>query len=241
MYTQEQYDSLPDWMQKDLVKDGEVYKHAGFMKVKQTADNLDGEKRTLAEKLAAFEAAEAAKIAEAEKKAYEKAKAEGNKEELERILNQKIEDADRRANESEAKFKERMQNLANKQRDALTQELANKFAVKGAENAYKKLIASLVSVDPETDSLTFFDDAGSATSLDRAGFEEFLKTHPDLEHLTKADIHTNGGGKANGSGNNSSSAVKNPWKRETLNLTEQARILRESPQLASTLKSQAEA
>ena len=55
MYTQEQFDSLPDWMQKDLIKDGDVYKHAGFVKVKQTADNLDREKKTIAERLAEFE------------------------------------------------------------------------------------------------------------------------------------------------------------------------------------------
>lgn len=240
MYTQEQFDSLPDWMQKDLIKDGDVYKHAGFVKVKQTADNLDKEKKTITERLAEFERLEAEKIAEAERKAYEKAKAEGNKDELERILNQKIEDVERRANESEAKFKERMQALASRQREALAQEFTAKFAKAGAEKAYKKLIADFIAVDPETDAVTFFDDGGSATSLDRAGFEKFLAGHQDLSHLTKAEVSTAGGGLVNGS-QQSSSAVRNPWKRETLNLTEQARILRENPNLAATLKSQAEA
>jgi len=32
---------------------------------------------------------------------------------------------------------------------------------------------------------------------------------------------------------------KNPWAKETLNLTEQARILKEDPQLAAKLKSEA--
>lgn len=35
------------------------------------------------------------------------------------------------------------------------------------------------------------------------------------------------------------SAATNPWKKETLNLTEQARILREDPQLAESLKAAA--
>ena len=34
-------------------------------------------------------------------------------------------------------------------------------------------------------------------------------------------------------------AEKNPWAKETLNLTEQARILTENPNLAATLKAQA--
>lgn len=240
MYTQEQYDSLPEWMQKDLIKDGDVYKHAGLVKVKQTADNLDKERKALSDRLAELEHAKALELEDAERKAYEKYLKEGNTKELEKLLQQKIEDTERRANESEAKFKERMQALATKQRNALAQELTAKFAKAGAEKAYKKLIADLIAVDPETDAVTFFDDSGSATSLDRAGFEKFLADHQDLAHLTKAEVTTVGGGNVNGS-QQSSSAVKNPWKRETLNLTEQARILRDNPNLAATLKSQAEA
>jgi len=67
MYTQEQYDSLPEWMQKDLVKDGDVYKHAGFLKVKKTADTNDEEKRKLAEELNQYKLAEQNRLEEAER------------------------------------------------------------------------------------------------------------------------------------------------------------------------------
>ena len=47
------------------------------------------------------------------------------------------------------------------------------------------------------------------------------------------------GSGANGSGNGSSGAIRNPWKADTLNLTEQARLNREEPELAARLKSEA--
>lgn len=46
-----------------------------------------------------------------------------------------------------------------------------------------------------------------------------------------------------GDGTKSSTAptpsIKNPWKKETFNLTEQMRILRENPPLAARLKAEA--
>lgn len=49
------------------------------------------------------------------------------------------------------------------------------------------------------------------------------------------------GGGANGSGRGSGGAVKNPWKKETFNLTEQGRLIRENPDLAQRLRAEANA
>jgi len=51
-------------------------------------------------------------------------------------------------------------------------------------------------------------------------------------------INKSTGGGAKG-GSSSKGATGNPWAKETLNLTEQARILKENPTLAETLKAQA--
>jgi hypothetical protein len=218
MYTQEQFDSLPEWMQKDLVKDGDVYKHAGFLKVKKTADSNDEEKRKIAEELAQYKAAEATRKAEAEREGYERAKKDGNVEELEKRFMQQIDDAKRRADESEKQFKERMAKLAQKEQRALAVQIAAKYAID--EDSQDLLVDALmrqIQVDVESDTTVFLDATGSALSVDRTGFEaEFLKT-PRYQRLLKADVTTTGGGKTNG--NNRDSASKKPEE-----YTEQERV-----------------
>lgn len=218
MYTQEQYDALPEWMQKDLVKDGDVYKHAGLLKVKQTADSLNGEKQALANQLAEFQANEAARIAEAERKAYEKAKKEGNVDELEKQFRQQIEDAKRRADETAAQFKERMAKLAMKEQKALAVQIAAKYAVdEHSQDLLTDLLIRQIQVDVESDQVVFLDANGSALSVDRAGFEAELLSTPRYQRLLKADVTTVGGGKA--TGNNGGSASKKPEE-----YTEQERV-----------------
>lgn len=209
MYNQEQYDSLPEWMQKDLVKDGDVYKHAGLVTVKKTADALNADKQALAEQLAQYKASEAAKIAEAEQRAYEKAKKDGNVDELEKRLKQQVDDAQRRADETAAQFKDRMAKLAMKEQKALAAQIAAKYAVdEQSQDLLTELLTRQIQVDVETDQVVFLDANGSALSVDRAGFEaELLKT-ARYQRLLKADVTTTGGGKANG--NNGGSASKKP-------------------------------
>lgn len=51
-------------------------------------------------------------------------------------------------------------------------------------------------------------------------------------------VNTSGGGAEGGSAS-VPTGIKNPWKKETFNLTKQAEIARDDPQLAATLKAQA--
>ena len=227
MYNQEQYDSLPDWMQKDLVKDGDVYKHAGLVTVKKTADALNADKQALAEQLAQYKASEAAKIAEAEQRAYEKAKKDGNVDELEKRLKQQVDDAQRRADETAAQFKDRMAKLAMKEQKALAAQIAAKYAVdEQSQDLLTELLTRQIQVDVETDQVVFLDANGSALSVDRAGFEaELLKT-ARYQRLLKADVTTTGGGKANG--NNGGSASKKP---EEYNEQERVNLFKTNPTL----------
>lgn len=231
MYTQEQFDSLPDWMQKDLVKDGEVYKHAGLVKVKQTADSLNYEKQAIADKLARYEAEEAERMAEAERRAYEKAKKEGNVDELEKRLKQQVDDAQRRADETAVQFKDRMAKLAMKEQKALAAQIAAKYAVdEQSQDLLTELLTRQIQVDVETDQIIFLDASGSALSVDRAGFEaELLKT-PRYQRLLKADVTTIGGGKANG--NNGGSASKKP---EEYTEQERTQLFKTNPSLFNQL------
>lgn len=49
------------------------------------------------------------------------------------------------------------------------------------------------------------------------------------------------GSGASGARNNAGAPVKNPWKKETFNLTEQGRIFKENPELAARLEKEAKA
>lgn len=76
------------------------------------------------------------------------------------------------------------------------------------------------------------DDQGNVTGVKEA-LEALLESKPYLKGQQPAS--RSGGDFTSGNGDGS----KNPWKKETLNLTEQARILRENPALAQQLQAAA--
>lgn len=86
------------------------------------------------------------------------------------------------------------------------------------------------------------DDAGEIRySLDpkRAGqpmsVGELVAEMKAKDAYAPAFEFDNAGGGASGSGRSGMRGIKNPWKKETLNYTEQARIRREDPDLARQL------
>lgn len=102
-YTQEQYDQLPDFMQKDLQKVGDTYKHGEAVVLKDSLNNLDskykGVESQLSEtkgQLTQFQEQEAAKIEEAKKKALEDARTNGDVKAIEERYQQKMEDLEKR-------------------------------------------------------------------------------------------------------------------------------------------------
>lgn len=77
---------------------------------------------------------------------------------------------------------------------------------------------------------------GELADFDEA-LEALIEQYPHKDHILKAS-GANGGG-APTSGKSGAQISNNPFKKDTLNLTEQARIQRENPQLAARLKAEA--
>lgn len=65
--------------------------------------------------------------------------------------------------------------------------------------------------------------------------EQIVSAYPQKDHILKGS--GNQGGGANGS--NGSSGIKNPWSKAHWNMTDQAKIFRESPEKARALAQQA--
>jgi len=201
--TQEQYDSLPDFVKSDYSEHDGAFVPVAELKVSKLKESLNG----LDSKLKAFEQREAEKMAEAERAALEKLKKEGKVDEI-------LADAERRLGETQKQYDERLQRMANQikteKRSAIVADLASELATDKGSSAFKRLVASRIDVDAESGKVTFLNDDGSATSLDMAGFKAELMKDSSFEPLLKSGVVTFGGGNANGStGTGSASTVGN--------------------------------
>lgn len=78
-------------------------------------------------------------------------------------------------------------------------------------------------------------DDGKVEGVKEA-LEALLKDRPWLKKNTGGSGQVGGGTNPPGAG---SSGETNPWKKETFNLTQQAKVLRENPALAARLKAEA--
>lgn len=234
MYTQEQYDQLPDFMKAEMVKSGDGWKHAGLVKVKQTADDLDRRSKETATELENYKLQEKERIELAKKEAYEKALAEGKTDEVARQLKEKLADVERRSEESAKEFKERMAKLAAKQESAIAAELSS-HAIKGSEATFKRLLKGMISVDPETDEETYLDEDGRAMSLNKAEFIEWLKKSNLFAPIMQANVTTTGAGNANGSSKGSASIKK---KFGEMSGAELAALRKEDPAAYERLKNE---
>lgn len=86
----------------------------------------------------------------------------------------------------------------------------------------------------EDDQLLYQTEDGKVVSLDE-GVQTLAKSKPHLLKAPGAGGSGFRGAPASGAGQ------KNPWAKETRNLTEQARLLREDPNLAASLQQAADA
>ena len=190
--TLEQFEQVPDFLKADYIQDGEVFRHASDLKVGKLKSSLDG----LDAKLKEFEKGEQAKIEAAQAAALDRLKKEGKVDEI-------LADAERRIGETQKQFQERYEKMSNQikteKRSALVADLAAEIATDKGSRAFKALVQSRIDVDAETGKVTFLNDDGSASSLDLSGFKAELMKDDSLSPLLKADLVTQGGGKANGS------------------------------------------
>lgn len=251
MLTKEEFEALPEKAQAGFALDEESgeYIPVKDAKLKQTLNELDGKFKTLeqehrkqGETLAEFEKRKKEELKAAREKALEEAE---NASDVKKIKEYYAErEADIRKQEREQARQEVEREFAEKSANQKASALADKIGLqlgvdKDAAEAIADLIRNRIKFDPDTQEEQFFDSQGGALSVDEAGFIKVISKEGRFSRLIKADIVTNGGGKAKGS-NGSSAPVKNPFSKEHFNLSEQGRLWREDPDLARTLKSQAE-
>jgi hypothetical protein len=196
----ESLDKVPeDWRDQfvEVEIDGKKgYQDKDSLALKQLAFNVKEENKTVKSRLSEFEKQQAEKLAEAERKALEKLKAEGKTDEI-------IADLERRHGETAKQAQERidrlMGSIKTEKRSALVADLASELATDSGSKAFKRLVADRIDIDPETGKVTFLNDDGGASSLDLAGFKAELLKDDSFAPLLKAGVVTKGGGNAQGS------------------------------------------
>ena len=201
--TQEQFETLPDFVKSDYVQHEGAYVPQAELKVKGLKSSLDN----LDSKLKEIEAGKAAEIEAARAKGLEEAKTKGDVAEVEKRYQEQMADAVKRAREDERNSvtKELSQKQADTKASGIADTIGANLAVdKDAAEVIAELIKQRVKVDPETHKEYFLDASGSALSVNRSEFEAMLTKEGKFKHLVKAAIATNGAGGANG--NNSGSA-----------------------------------
>ena len=190
--------------------------------LKVTNENLKNEKAELKGKL--DESSELVRTAQ-----EEAAKAAGDKDALERISIEREQEAQNKLTElTNSIKKEKVNNAVN--------DLVTELGAGGAHNEdLRDLIKSRFSIDYDTATHELKVSGNGASSLD-----ELKKT---IKESGRYDAYLAGtgstGGRSNGSTSTGAATDVNPFKKETLNLTEQARILKEDPTLAAQLKASA--
>lgn len=202
--SKEIYESLPDAVKGDYELSGDVYRHVSEGKVnalKSSLDNLDKKYKDASTRIEEIERTKAAEIEQAKEEALKKARTNGDVETIEKRYKEQMEDLERRKGESEKQHLERIEKLSTtlktEKRTLLIGDIAKELKVfDESQKLFSKLIQDRVDVDPETGKITFLDENGSATSLDKAGFIAELAKDSAYDRLRQASIPA--GGKANG-------------------------------------------
>lgn len=220
--TQEQFDGLPEYAKSAFVQDGEKFVPAKDAKLKATLDELDKKYKTevsdLRGKIDEIQREEQAKIEAAKKEALEKAKSGNDVAEAVKQYEERMADLEKRRNESEAQYKERLDKMANtiksEKKNSVVSDIVAQIGNKQGAKYLKRIVSDRIDVNPETGAVTFLNEDGSASSLDSAGFITELKKDEHIHPLLSADVVTNGGGLANGAGRGSAPSVTNQQAEE---------------------------
>lgn len=167
-------------------------------------------------------------------------------DEWKRLKDNDVGDVDSKLEEQRKKVEQRYEGEKEKlqkeleQRDKRIQDLVARDGLHKAMNevgiadpfkpAVEAMFLGRVSVEEEGDSLAPFIDGKPMQDA----LSEFANSDQGKHYVAAP---SNAGGGANGGGG--SGGDKNPWTKESFNLTEQGRIKREDPQKAERLKREA--
>lgn len=186
--TQEVFDSLPDAVKEDYEQQGEVFVSRDSLKLSALKGNLDkayGERDEYKGKVLSIEQTKAQEIAEAKEQALAEALEKNNTEKATRLFQEKIADAERRAGETENKFKERLEGIAKQQKSAIVKTIAA-LGTKSTSAALARIVDGMVKIDPETGAETYLNNDGSASSLNQEQFIASLKDNDLFKPLLAA-------------------------------------------------------
>lgn len=208
--SKEIFEALPEILKSEYELDGEVYKHAPTKKLKASLDALDGKHRTAAQKLAELERIGEENRTKAENDALERLKKEGKIDEI-------TADIERRHGETVKQFEERLkkrdERYINTERNNVINEICSKLSVfDDSKSSFSKLVKDRINIDPETGSLSFLNDDGSASSLDTAGFVSELSKDKSFDRMRQASANI--GGDAKGSNGGRTPATKTITRAE---------------------------
>lgn len=191
-----------------------------------------GEFATLKETFDTEQLAKAEQLKLAKDKALEDATGKGEVSKIHELYEQKMADLEKRSYEKgklEASGEYKAQSLA---KDALSlrTNIAAKYALDDdCQSAMSMLLSGMIKAGD--DSVGFYDAAGSALSItDSAEFErEIIKKSPMFKRLMKPEHTVNGGGMAGG-GSSTQAAVK--LSRSTMTATQKHEYAKEHGQQA---------
>ena len=220
--TAEQFGQLPDFVKGDYEKAGDVYRPVAEGKLgalKGSLNDLDAKYRATDSQLKEILAKHEEDRTKAEQAALERLKKEGKVDEI-------LADYERRANESKAQYEARIEKMANsikaKERSIIVGDIAKELKILDkSEKLFSKLVQDRIDVDPETGKITFLDEDGGATSLDKAGFIAELAKDEGFDTMRQAKIAS--GGVANGNNGNGGGASKILTRKQFEELDAKAR------------------
>lgn len=206
----EQFDQLPEFIRDDYTEVDGVYKHAGMMKVKQTANDLDAKLKTrdqeynsLNERMNGFEQQKQSDIDAAKAEALKDAKTQGDVDAIEKLHREQMADLETRVEERTrtAVATETAQARAVEKANTAAARIAGDCAIdKEARELLEEAISKRIKPD-ESGNVIFHNEDGTASSLDESGFIAEILASKRYKRLTKASPTTTGGGMLNGGGN----------------------------------------
>lgn len=202
--TQEQFEQLPEFVRGDYEKAGEVYRPVAEGKLsalKGSLNDLDSKYKQANSRIEEIERSKAQEIENAKAEALKTARSKGDVEAIEKRYQEQMADLEKRNGETMKQFEERIAKMSGtiktKERSLIVSDIAKELKVfDDSGKLFSKMIQDRIDVDPETGKVTFLDENGGATSLDKAGFIAELAKDSAYDRLRQANVAT--GGNANG-------------------------------------------
>lgn len=212
--TQEQFEQLPDFVKGDYEKAGEVYipvAEGKMRAMKGTLNDLDSKYKQANSRIEEIERGKAQEIESAKAEALKTARSKGDVEAIEKRYQEQMDDLQRRTGETVKQYEDRLKvrddRYITTERKSVIGEVAKELKVfDDSGKLFSKMIQDRIDVDPETGKVTFLDENGGATSLDKAGFIAELAKDAAFDRLRQANVST--GGLANGNNSTGGGAAK---------------------------------